>query len=66
MNPRIWNGGAKPVHAAGIPSMPAYDWKRQMRGDAAMQMAGSYSSNSAQTFDGTGQPIDSAGDYNDA
>ncbi len=56
---------SKPVPAAGIPSMPAYDWKRQMRGDAAMQMAGNHTSSSVQTFDGSGQPNDSRDDHND-
>lgn len=56
---------SKPVPAAGIPSMPAYDWKRQMRGDAAMQMAGQYTSNSLQTFNGKGQPTDAQSDRND-
>ena len=56
---------SKPVPAAGIPSMPAYDWKRQMRGDAAMQMAGNTTYNSVQTFDSNGQPNDSTSDTND-
>jgi hypothetical protein len=56
---------SKPVPAAGIPSMPAYDWKRQMRGDAAMQMAGNHTNNSVQTFNVLGQPVDSNNDTND-
>ncbi len=43
--------------------LPAYDWNKQTRHDTII--AGSYTSNSVQTFDYHGKPNDSKNDNND-
>jgi hypothetical protein len=49
------------------PKLPDYDWDRQERFDEAVPVpvATYYTSNSRQTFDFKGQPVDADGDNND-
>ncbi|MHB1768508.1 MAG: hypothetical protein ACYCUV_11750 [Phycisphaerae bacterium] len=51
--------------ACSAPEEREYDWASQTRYND-MAVAGGYTSNSVQTFDGHGKPTDSAGDNNDS
>lgn len=46
--------------------VPEYDWSKQVRFSDEQVIAGSYTSNSTQTFDSKGQPKDSKSDHTDS
>jgi hypothetical protein len=56
---------ARPVPTVGGANVPVYDWNTQSRGAAAQMAAGSYTSNTMQTFDSSGKVYDARGDNND-